>query len=57
MGIVILPFLRIGGMQLMKSEASDTPEKVLPRAKEIASGIGLAYLTLTVLCSISFGLV
>jgi len=41
-------------MQLMKSEVSDTPEKVLPRAKEIASRIGILYLALTLLCFVSF---
>lgn len=55
MGIAILPLLRVGGMQLMKTE-SDTSDKVLPRAKEIATGIGGVYLVLTAICAVAYGL-
>ena len=34
MGIVILPFLRVGGMQLFRSESSDKSDKVVPRAAD-----------------------
>ncbi len=54
MGIAILPLLRVGGMQLMKTE-SDTSDKVLPRAKEIAKGIGAVYITLTIVCAFAYG--
>ena len=47
--VAVLPMLRIGGMQLFKVEAFDTPEKVLPRAAQIATGIALTYVVLTVL--------
>ena len=56
MGIAILPLLGVGGMQLMQTDASDTSDKVLPRAKEIAKGIGLVYFGLTLLCAIAYGL-
>ncbi|MFL2769389.1 MAG: TrkH family potassium uptake protein [Rhodospirillaceae bacterium] len=56
MGVAILPLLRVGGMQLMKTEASDTSDKVLPRAKEIISGIGAVYVALTLTCAIAYGL-
>ncbi len=53
-GIVVvamafLPELRVGGMQIFRSEAFDTGGKVLPRAAEIASRISVIYLALTVL--------
>ena len=51
MGIAILPILRVGGMQLFRTESSDLSEKILPRATQIASAIGLIYLALTLLCA------
>jgi len=50
MGIVILPFLRVGGMQLFRSESSDKSDKVVPRAADLAFAFGWLYLTLTVAC-------
>ncbi len=47
MAIAILPMLSIGGMQLFKTEAYETPEKVIPRAAIFASGISIVYATLT----------
>ena len=38
-------------MQLVRTESSDLSEKILPRAAQIASAIGLIYFTLTVLCA------
>jgi hypothetical protein len=32
MAVAVLPMLQIGGMQLFKAEAFDTPDKILPRA-------------------------
>lgn len=60
-GIVVfamafLPMLRVGGMQLFKSESFDTFGKILPRAAEIASSIGWIYLGLTVACAVSYAL-
>ncbi len=48
--IAILPLLKIGGMQLMRTEFSDRSDKVLPRASQLAAAIGLIYLLLTTLC-------
>ena len=50
MAIVLLPFLRIGGMQLFQSESSDRSEKIVSRSVELIRLIGLAYLFLTILC-------
>jgi len=50
MAIVLLPFLRIGGMQLFQSESSDRSEKIVSRSVELIRLIGLAYLFLTVSC-------
>ena len=50
MAIAILPMLRVGGMQLFRTEASDSSEKALPRAAQLAVFIGLVYLGLTTIC-------
>ena len=45
--MVFLPELRVGGMQIFRSEAFETGEKVLPRAAEIAARISGIYIGLT----------
>ncbi len=55
--MVFLPELKIGGMQVFRSEAFDTDGKVLPRAGEIASRISVIYVALTVMCFLSYLLV
>lgn len=49
-GIAILPFLSVGGMQLFRSESSDRSDKVVPRVADLAHSISLIYLGLTVAC-------
>lgn len=48
--MVFLPELRVGGMQIFRSEAFETDGKVLPRAAQIAARIGVVYLILTLAC-------
>ena len=52
MAVGVLPMLRIGGMQLFRAESSDRSDKVLPRVTQIATGIGMTYLGLTILCAL-----
>ena len=52
--MVFLPELRIGGMQIFRSEAFETMGKVLPRAAEIAGQITWIYLGLTILCGLAY---
>ncbi|MCP1337039.1 TrkH family potassium uptake protein [Futiania mangrovi] len=55
MGIVMLPFLRVGGMQLFRLESSDrSSEKVLPRPGQLAAWIGGIYVVLTLACSLLY---
>lgn len=49
--MAFLPELRIGGMQIFRSEGFDTFGKILPRATEIASRISVIYLILTAACA------
>lgn len=52
--MAFLPELRVGGMQIFRTEAFDTGGKVLPRAAEIASRISIVYLGLTVACVLAY---
>ncbi|MCG8624581.1 MAG: TrkH family potassium uptake protein [Proteobacteria bacterium] len=47
MALAVLPILNIGGMQLFRTEAYDNPDKVIPRAAELAGGIFSVYASLT----------
>ncbi len=50
MALVLLPVLRIGGMQLFRMESSEKNEKVLPRASQIAAALLAVYAVLTAVC-------
>ena len=52
--MVFLPELRVGGMQIFKSEAFDTFGKILPRAGQIATQISVIYVWLTLACALSY---
>ncbi|MEO9649654.1 MAG: TrkH family potassium uptake protein [Roseobacter sp.] len=52
--MVFLPELRVGGMQIFKSEGFDTMGKILPRATQIASQISSIYLGLTMICALCY---
>ena len=52
--MAFLPALKVGGMQLFRSEGFDTMGKVLPRAGEIAGSISIIYLVLTLLCLFAY---
>jgi trk system potassium uptake protein TrkH len=54
MAVAILPTLRVGGMQLVRTESSDLSEKILPRAAQVAAAIGLIYLGLTLVCAVLY---
>ncbi len=52
--MVFLPELRVGGMQIFRSEAFDTMGKILPRAGAIATQISVIYVGLTLACTMSY---
>lgn len=54
MAILILPFLKVGGMQLFRTESSDKSEKALPRLKRIGTLTGITYALLTFFCALSY---
>ena len=54
MAIAVLPMLNVGGMQLFRLESSDTSEKILPRAAEIAGSIAKIYLFISLICGLAY---
>jgi trk system potassium uptake protein TrkH len=54
LAILILPFLKIGGMQLFRLESSDRTENAFPRVGGIATTIVQIYLTLTLACFVTY---
>ncbi|WP_254871576.1 TrkH family potassium uptake protein [Pseudooceanicola sp. HF7] len=52
--MVFLPELRVGGMQVFRSEAFETMGKILPRATAIASQISVIYVGLTLACLLTY---
>jgi trk system potassium uptake protein TrkH len=52
--IAVLPFLRVGGMQLFQLESSERGERVLPRATQIATMTASIYFGLVILCFIAY---
>ncbi len=52
--MVFLPELRVGGMQIFRSEAFETSGKILPRAAEIARQIVVIYFALTLAGYLSY---
>ncbi|MGR3490167.1 TrkH family potassium uptake protein [Pseudooceanicola nanhaiensis] len=52
--MVFLPELRVGGMQIFRSEAFETMGKILPRAGAIAAQISVIYVGLTLACAICY---
>lgn len=51
--IAILPFLRSGGMQLFRTESSDTSERVIPRIKRMTVTLLVTYALLTTACGVA----
>jgi trk system potassium uptake protein len=55
--VVMLPFLRIGGMQLFRSESSDRSAKLLPSMRALMGRILLVYLILLAACAVILDIV
>lgn len=54
MAIAVLPFLRVGGMQVFRTESSDRSDKFMPRPGQVAAVTGLVYLTLSAMCAFGY---
>ena len=49
--ITVLPVLQVGGMQIFRLESAGGAQRVLPRAAQILTGVGLIYVGLTAACA------
>jgi len=54
MAIAVLPTLKVGGMQMFRAEAFETPDKILPQAAQIAGGMTTVYGILTLACAFAY---
>lgn len=54
LGIIMMPFLRVGGMQLFHTESSDTSEKIVAKAFDLAIWIFGIFALLTVSCASAY---
>ncbi|QQG35701.1 MAG: TrkH family potassium uptake protein [Micavibrio aeruginosavorus] len=54
MALTILPFLKVGGMQLFQTESSDKSDKALPRIRQNALAIAYIYVFLVTWCAMTF---
>lgn len=50
MALTLLPFLRVGGLQLFSTESSSHYEKILPKISQITKWLLGVYLSMTILC-------
>jgi trk system potassium uptake protein TrkH len=53
-GLLLLPFLGIGGLQLFRIESSDTYEKTVARVRVFARRLIAVYVILTVACALVY---
>ena len=52
--MILMPTLKVGGMQIFRSEAFDTLGKILPRAGQIALSLIGVYVTLSFFCLMGY---
>jgi trk system potassium uptake protein len=57
LAVMMLPYLRVGGMQLFRAESSDKSDKIRARASEVTWEIFSIYAVLTLLCAVAFAVV
>jgi trk system potassium uptake protein TrkH len=54
LAVLVLPFLRIGGLQMFTIDLSAQAGKFLPRMIDVVVRIGLVYVALTIACAVAF---
>jgi trk system potassium uptake protein TrkH len=54
MAVAVLPLLKVGGMQLMSRESSDTSDKILARPRQLATWLLGIYITLTLASAVGY---
>lgn len=54
MAVMVLPVLRVGGMQVFRSESSERSEKLVPTARGLAGTMLLVYVVLSIISMLGF---
>jgi len=54
LSIIMMPFLRVGGMQLFHTESSDTSDKIVARAFDMSVWIAGIYVVLMMACAAAY---
>ena len=54
--VAVLPVLRVGGMQLFRTESSDKSEKIRPRVSQVSSVLISVYFLLTCICAMALAI-
>ncbi len=54
MAVAVLPFLRVGGMQLFRMESSDRSDKLQARVADLSIQIVAVYVVLSFLCAVGY---
>jgi len=54
MALIMLPFLRVGGMQLFQTENSDRSDKIVAKSSELVRLIATTYFIMTALAGLAF---
>ena len=56
MALIMLPFLKVGGMQLFQTESSDRSDKLMPHARQFIGYLAFVYVLLTAMCALAYRL-
>lgn len=56
MGLLMLPFLRVGGMQFFRIESSDRSEKPFPHFAQFTTALLVIYVVLTLICTLAYSI-
>lgn len=54
LAMLLLPFLHVGGMQLLQTESSDRSEKLMPRTRDVVLSFLLVYFLLNLFCALAY---
>lgn len=54
--VAVLPVLRVGGMQLFRTESSDKSEKIRPRMSQVSSILISIYFLMTAVCAVALAI-
>ncbi len=56
MALIMLPFLKVGGMQLFQTENSDRSDKIVAKSSELVRLIAITYFSMTALCAMAYSI-